>query len=150
MKPTQIEAIIEKLNGCFVSAVSSKNQLANVETAMKRYEVDIEAIRQKLSRLSSVRSLKKKIDEYKNEIEWIRVKLIEQELAISNTNLTTKREEVRKISDLINNKEKFEKENRLKIRELGTTFQQLQFESENNNVNGMKQHVRTMKRNAIN
>ncbi|CAG9809549.1 unnamed protein product [Chironomus riparius] len=134
IKATQIEAIIEKLNGCFVTAVSSKNQLANVETAMKRYEVDIEAIRQKISRLSSVRSLKEKIEEYKNETEWIRVKLIEQELATSNTNLATKREEVRKISDLINNKEKYEKENRLKIRELGTTFQQLQFESENNNV----------------
>ncbi|XP_070491054.1 structural maintenance of chromosomes protein 6 isoform X2 [Chironomus tepperi] len=134
MKATQIEAIIEKLNGCFQTAVSSKNQLGNVEKAMKKYEVDIEALRQKISRLSSVRSLRNKIDEYKNEIEWIRVKLLEQELATSNTNLIAKREEVRKISDLINNKDKNEKQGREKIRELGTIFQQLQFESENNNV----------------
>lgn len=134
MKATQIEAIIEKLNGCFQTAVSSKNQLANVEKAMKRYEVDIEGIRLKLSRLSSVRSLRKKIESFKNEIEWIRVIIVEQELATSNTNLTAKRDEVRQISDLINNKEKYEKENREKIRELGTTFQQLQFDSENNNL----------------
>jgi len=134
MKATQIEAIIEKLNGCFQTAVSSKNLLANVEKAMKRYEVGIEAIRQKHSRLSSVQSLRKKIDSFKNEIEWIRVILIEQELATSNTNLTAKREEVRQFSDLINNKKKYEKENREKIRELGTTFQQLQFDSENNNI----------------
>lgn len=134
MKATQIEAIIEKLNGCFQTAVSSKNQLANVETAMKRYEVDIEELRQKISRLSSIRSLEEKIDEFRNEIEWIRVKLAEQELAASNTSLTTKREEVRNISDLIKNKDKNEKQGKEKIRELGTLFQQLQFENENNNV----------------
>lgn len=134
MKATQIEAIIEKLNGCFQTAVSSKNQLTNVAAAMKRYEVDIEDLRQKISRLSSVRSLRNKIAEIRNEIEWIRVKSVEQELATSNTSLTLKREEVRNISDLIKNKDKNEKQGREKIRELGTTFQTLQFESENSNV----------------
>jgi hypothetical protein len=61
MKATLIETITEKLNGCFQTVVSSKNQLANVEKTMKRYEVDIEAIRQKHLRLTSVQSLRQKI-----------------------------------------------------------------------------------------
>lgn len=132
MKATQIETVIEKLNSCFATANTAKVQLENMKKVLNKYENDIEILKQKHSRLQSVRSLKKKINEYKNELEWLKVSEIEKELAELNSTLLAKQVEVKRITDMINNKEKYEKENREKIRELGTTFQELNNDSESN------------------
>ncbi|KAG5673061.1 hypothetical protein PVAND_003137 [Polypedilum vanderplanki] len=126
MKATQIEIIIEKLNSCFKTAVEAKNQTEVLNKTIKLYEADIEVIKQKHSRLQSVQSLRKKIENTKNEIAWIQVIIVENELSLVRNDLEKKKEEVRRLNDFINNKEKYEKEQKEKIRECGTSFKQLE------------------------
>lgn len=74
MKATQIETIIEKLNSCFKTAVVAKNQLEHLQKSIKLYEGDIEIIKQKHSRLTSVKELKKKIDSFKMKLPGCKLK----------------------------------------------------------------------------
>lgn len=126
MKATQIETIIEKLNSCFKTAVSSKNQLESLNKSIEYYELDIQAIREKHTRLQSVKSLRKKIENNKNEVAWLQVITAEKELHIIREDLSKKQVKVKRITDFINNKEKYEKETKERIRELGTNFKTLE------------------------
>jgi len=54
LKATQIEAIIEKLNGCFKSASTSKGQLEHLKRTIGQTETDIEAAKEKHEKLQSI------------------------------------------------------------------------------------------------
>lgn len=129
MKATQIEIIIEKLNSCFKTSVEAKNQIEVLNKTIKLYEEDIEVIKQKHSCLQSVQSLRKKIESSKNEIAWVQVINVENELSLVRNDLEKKKAEVQRLNDFINNKEKYEKEQKEKIRECGTAFKELELSS---------------------
>jgi chromosome segregation ATPase len=123
MKATQIEAIIEKLNSCFTTATAAKGQLEGLQKRVRLYESDIEIIKEKHTRLQSVSTLRKKIEDTNNEIAWIQVASFDLEVDAARNSLDKKDGEVRHIEDIISNKAKYEKERRNKIIENATTFQ---------------------------
>lgn len=58
IKATQIEAIIEKLNGCFLPAANSKAKLNLIAQSLKVAQKEIDVIGEKYDRLKSVETIK--------------------------------------------------------------------------------------------
>lgn len=130
MKATQIEAIIEKLNLCLISAVSSKNRLETLGKTIEHNETELESIRLKHTRLQSVERFRERIQECKNENDWLQVINAEKELQKAQTDLSNIQEELKQTKDLISNKTKYEKDIKEKIREMGTYIEANQKEAE--------------------
>lgn len=130
MKATQLESIIEKLNSCVKIALTSKNRLETIGKSIELGESEIEILREKHTRLRSVNQMQQRIVECKNEIEWLKIVHAEKELMMAQNNLAKTRDELKKVQDVINNKSKYEKETKEKIRELGTQIEVLKTEAE--------------------
>lgn len=130
MKATQIETIIDKLNSCLLTAVSSKNRLETMGKTIKHSEGELEVLREKHGRLQSVARLREKISLCQNEIEWLHITQLEKELQQAQTNLTKSRDGLKKIKDFIYNKTTYERDIKDKIRDMGTEIQKLREEAQ--------------------
>lgn len=125
LKATQIEAIIEKLHSCLKCATSSKTQLEHLDRSIKQLEIEIIGIKEKHEKLQSVARLRSSIAAYKNELEWLKVAVVEKEQQEASARLVTKRKEVAKINDIVHNRARLDKELKDKICSLGAEFNSL-------------------------
>jgi structural maintenance of chromosomes protein 6 len=126
LKATQIETIIEKLLECVKVATTAKNRNENLVRSIQHLESEINIIKQKHQRLQSVAKIRRDIVGYKNEIEWLKVIQVEKQLEEIVEQLVRKRKEIEKISDIMKNKNKYEKNLKEKIRDLGTKYCQVE------------------------
>ncbi|CAO1309708.1 unnamed protein product [Diamesa serratosioi] len=108
LKATQIETIIEKLNSCFQSAANSKSKLDHLNMSCKQMDKEITVIKEKHEKLQSVAKLRIDIAKFKNELNWLHVHHVVQEMLECRNELEIKRAKLTENRDFIKNRAKIE------------------------------------------
>ena len=122
LKATQIETIIDNLHSCLTNVAGSKTRLEHMDRTIRSLEVEIVDVKEKHERLQSVAKLRSKIIDYKNELKWLKVSLVEKDLLETQKHLGENRDNIDKINNFIQNRGKIEKELKEKIRNNGTEY----------------------------
>lgn len=161
LKATQIEAIIDKLHSCLKCATSSKSQLDHLDRSIKQYESEIVLIKEKHEKLQSVARLRKNIVAFNNELEWLKVAVVEKVRLEAEQKLNNVRKQMAKIKDMVKNKGKLDRELKDKICVFGSEFKnhsavvnekdavtetyRQDFEKENDELSAAEQILRNLK-----
>lgn len=122
LKATQIEYIIEKLNGCFSSASKCQTHYEGMTKSLSHLNKQVAEIKEKYLRLKSVENIREEIDQLENELSWLQVNGIEKELLACQKEISKKRAQFEELNDFIKNKKNLEDELKAKITELGVKF----------------------------